>query len=76
MMAVFNVTNLEKWGYDNTTTFINPLQEEFRPKDIDDDAYTEDNIMSKINWFYGTNPYNHGDVAGVYSALDDARGTK
>jgi hypothetical protein len=70
MMVAFNVTNLERWGYDNTTAFIDPLQPEFRPKDVEDSHYTKDAIMDKIKWFYGTNAYNHGDVAGVYSALD------
>lgn len=71
MMVAFNISNLEKWGYDNSTLFIDPMQPEFRPKDINDDHYTEDAIMDKIKWFYGTNPYNHGDVQGVYDALDD-----
>lgn len=70
MMVVFNITNLENWGYDNSTDFIDPMQPEFRPKDIDETHYTEDSIMDKINWFYDTSAYNHGDVAGVYSALD------
>jgi bilirubin oxidase len=71
MMVAFNVTNLEKWGYDASTMFIDPMQPEFRPKDIHDDHYTEDAIMDKMNWFYGTNAYNHGDVAEVYSQLDE-----
>jgi hypothetical protein len=72
MMVAFNITNLEKWGYDESTQFINPMQSEFRPKDIIDEHYTEDAIMDKIKWFYETSAYNNGNVQEVYDALDDA----
>ncbi|KAF2746317.1 Cupredoxin [Sporormia fimetaria CBS 119925] len=72
MMVGFNVTNLENWGYDDTTQFIDPMQEEYRPKDINEDDYTEEAIMDKIKWFYGTNPYNHGRVDEVYANLDES----
>ncbi|KAF2269945.1 Cupredoxin [Lojkania enalia] len=70
MLVAFNVTQLPNWGYDNSTIFIDPLTPEFRPKDINSEDYTKDAIMSKLAWFYSTNAYNGGNVAGVYSALD------
>ena len=60
MMAVFNVTNLAKWGYDASTLFIDPMQPEFRPRDIDSADYTEEAIVEKLEWFYSTDAYNHG----------------
>ncbi|KAF2643829.1 bilirubin oxidase [Massarina eburnea CBS 473.64] len=71
MLVAFNVTNLAKWGYTNDTLFIDPMEEEFRPKPYNAADYTEDAIMKKIAWFYSTNAYNHGNIAGVYSAIDD-----
>ncbi|KAH7132250.1 Cupredoxin [Dendryphion nanum] len=70
MMAAFNVTQLAKWGYDNSTLFIDPMQPEFRPKAINAADFTEDAIRQKLAWFYSTNAYNGGNVAEVYSALD------
>ncbi|KAF2865147.1 bilirubin oxidase [Massariosphaeria phaeospora] len=70
MLVAFNVTQLEKWGYDNSTIFIDPMQPEFRPKDIKSEDYTEDAILKKLEWFFSTNAYNKGDVSAVYSALD------
>ncbi|CAN9251773.1 unnamed protein product [Alternaria alternata] len=58
MMVAFNVTNLEKWGYDSTTVFIDPMEPEFRPKNIDTADYTEEAIRSKLDWFYSLNAYN------------------
>lgn len=71
MMVAFNITNLADWGYNETTAFIDPLEPEFRPKDVDEAQYTEEAIMNKIQWFYGWDPYNHGDVQAVYDALDN-----
>jgi bilirubin oxidase len=70
-LVAFNVTNLAKWGYTNDTLFIDPMQPEFRPKPYNAADYTEDAIMKKIAWFYSTNAYNHGNVAGVYSAIEN-----
>ncbi|XP_014562388.1 hypothetical protein COCVIDRAFT_32842 [Bipolaris victoriae FI3] len=58
MMGAFNVTQLEKWGYDKDTIFIDPMQPEFRPKNINSADYTEEAIMEKLDWFYHTNAYN------------------
>jgi hypothetical protein len=70
MLVAFNVTQLAKWGYDNSTIFIDPMQPEFRPKNIDQADYEVDAIMKKLAWFYSTNAYNHGNASGVSSALD------
>lgn len=70
MLAAFSVPNLEKWGYTNSTLFINPNQPEFQAKDYNEDDYTEQAINRKIAWLYSTNPYNKGNIQGVYSALD------
>jgi hypothetical protein len=58
MLVAFNVTNLEKWGYDNSTMFIDPMEPAFRPKNIDPEDYTDEAIRSKLDWFYNLNPYN------------------
>ncbi|KNG45471.1 bilirubin oxidase [Stemphylium lycopersici] len=58
MLVAFNVTQLEKWGYDNTTMFIDPMEPQFRPKDIKNADYTESAIRKKLDWFYQTNAYN------------------
>lgn len=70
MLVAFNVTQLEKWGYTNDTVFIDPMEPEFRPKPYNAADYTDEAIRKKIAWFYSTDAYNHGDVAGVYSAID------
>ncbi|KAI4710168.1 hypothetical protein J4E89_005400 [Alternaria sp. Ai002NY15] len=57
MMVAFNVTNLEKWGYDNSTMFIDPMEPKFRPKNVDDADYTEEAIRDKLDWFYSLNAY-------------------
>jgi bilirubin oxidase len=58
MMVAFNVTQLEKWGYDNTTLFIDPMEPRFRPKNIKPADYTKKAILEKLDWFYHTNAYN------------------
>lgn len=70
MLVAFNVTQLAQWGYDNSTIFIDPLQPEFRPKNINSEDYSQDAIRSKLAWFYSTNAYNHGHENEVYSALE------
>lgn len=58
MMVAFNVTQLEKWGYDRDTQFIDPMEPAFRPKNITSEAYTEGAIQKKLDWFYHTGAYN------------------
>jgi bilirubin oxidase len=70
MLVAFSVPNLEKWGYTNETMFLDPNQPEFKARNFNSDDFTEDAINSKIAFLYSTNPYNKGNVDGVYAALD------
>ena len=70
MLVAFSVPNLEKWGYTNSTLFIDPLQPEFQARSYSSDDSTEEAINKKIAWLYSTDPYNHDNIAGIYSALD------
>lgn len=70
MLVEFSVPNLEKWGYTNNTLFIDPLQPEFQAKYYNEGDYTAEAINDKIAWLWSTNPYNHGNVEGVYAAID------
>jgi bilirubin oxidase len=58
MLVAFNVTQLEKWGYNSSTIFIDPMEPEFRPKGINEEDYTEEAIRNKLDWFYSLNAYN------------------
>ncbi|RMZ70364.1 bilirubin oxidase [Pyrenophora seminiperda CCB06] len=58
MLTAFNVTQLDKWGYDNTTIFIDPMEPRFRPKDVNTEDYTEEAIEKKLDWFYSLDAYN------------------
>jgi FtsP/CotA-like multicopper oxidase with cupredoxin domain len=60
MLTAINITTLSEWGYDDKTHFIDPMQEEFRPKAFADDDFTEDAIMDKMEWFYNTEAYGPG----------------
>lgn len=70
MLVAFNVSQLSQWGYGNDTYFIDPMTPEFRPKDFSPSLYTKEAIMNKLEWFWNTNAYNHGNVGAVYSSLD------
>ncbi|KAF2181919.1 bilirubin oxidase [Zopfia rhizophila CBS 207.26] len=70
MLVAFNVTSLAKWGYDNSTHFINPMEPEFRPKDIKPEDFTEEAIMKKLEWFYNTDAYEQSKEYEIVSALD------
>jgi bilirubin oxidase len=58
MLVAFNVTNLEKWGYDNSTLFIDPMEPAFRPKNIIVEDITEVAIREKLEWFWRLDAYN------------------
>ncbi|CAO2651913.1 Nn.00g001960.m01.CDS01 [Neocucurbitaria sp. VM-36] len=58
MLVAFNVTQLEKWGYDNSTLFIDPMEPAFRPKTIAPEDFTESSICKKLDWFWGLDAYN------------------
>lgn len=63
MLVAFNVTQLENWGYDNSTIFIDPMEPAFRPKDITSADFTDQAIRSKLDWFWSLNVYNQTYVA-------------
>jgi len=73
MLVVMNVTaNLAKWGYTNDTHFINPMEPEFRPKPVNEEDFTVDAIMRKLDWFYHSDAYDldwipYGDSSDDYS---------
>jgi bilirubin oxidase len=58
MLVAFNVTNLSRWGYDNSTLFIDPMEPAFRPKQITAEDFTDDSIRQKLAWFWSLNAYN------------------
>ncbi|CAI6332265.1 unnamed protein product [Periconia digitata] len=69
MLVAFNVTQLSEWGYTDDAIFIDPMEPQFRPTWYDAAAETEAAIKSKIAWLYGKDPYNKGDIKGVWQAL-------
>ncbi|KAH9866991.1 hypothetical protein IAQ61_007581 [Plenodomus lingam] len=62
MLVAFNVTQLEKWGYDSETHFIDPMEPAFRPKNVVPEDYTDEAVKRKIEWFWGTNAYNRTSI--------------
>jgi bilirubin oxidase len=58
MLVAFNVTNLARWGYDEFTMFIDPMEPAFRPKNIDPAEFTNDAIYKKLEWFWSLGAYN------------------
>ncbi|KAH9866213.1 hypothetical protein J1614_008779 [Plenodomus biglobosus] len=58
MLVAFNVTQLEKWGYDSETLFIDPMEPAFRPKNAVAEDYTDEAVKKKLEWFWSTNAYN------------------
>ncbi|KAI4953928.1 hypothetical protein J4E91_002777 [Alternaria rosae] len=47
MMAAFNVTSLANFGYPETTKFIDPMEEKYRSKDINDHDDEREHIYEK-----------------------------
>jgi bilirubin oxidase len=58
MLVAFNVTNLARWGYDNSTVFIDPMESAFRPKQITAEDFTDNAIRLKLAWFWSLDAYN------------------
>jgi bilirubin oxidase len=58
MLVAFNVTNLAKWGYNETTVFIDPMETDFRPKTIVPADFTDEAVRKKLDWFWSLNAYN------------------
>jgi bilirubin oxidase len=72
MMASFNVTRLEALGYDNVESLDNPDDPRFIAQDWSADAYSDDQIQSKLNYLGNLGAYNERDqlvsaVAAYYS---------
>lgn len=63
MLVAFNVTNLEKWGYNESTLFIDPMEPTFRPKNIVPEDFTDAAIQAKLDWFWGLDAYNRSSTA-------------
>ncbi|KPM45970.1 Bilirubin oxidase [Neonectria ditissima] len=75
MMAAFNVTSLEDFGY-NDTKFLDPMQKEWRAKpyvlaDVKGRTgpFSDDAIVETVESLARANPY--GDVDSVEKALKD-----
>lgn len=80
MLAAFNVTALQDFGYPETTRFIDPMESRYRAVSFQDGdfagsapnvfgtgPFSRDQIESKVNWFISLNAYK--DVDGVEAAL-------
>lgn len=72
MMASFNVTRLETLGYDNVESLDNPDDPRFTAQDWSADAYSDDQIQSKLNYLGNLGAYNERDqivkaVAAYYT---------
>lgn len=81
MMAAFNVTALSDLGYDEKTSFIDPMEPRYRAKafsDADLKARTNDfsdaSINSKVQFFQSLEAYKN--VAAVNSRLEAYWATK
>lgn len=77
MMASFNVTRLESLGYDNVESLDNPDDPRFTAQDWSADAYSDDQIQSKLNYLGNLGAYNEQDqivsaVAAYYTNTANA----
>ncbi|KAF5013295.1 hypothetical protein FDECE_690 [Fusarium decemcellulare] len=75
MMAAFNVTSLDDFGY-NSTQFLDPMQKEWRAKTYDltdvkerTGPFSDDAIVETVESMARANPY--GDVDAVEDALKE-----
>ncbi|KAG9682249.1 Cupredoxin, partial [Aureobasidium melanogenum] len=73
MMASFNVTRLETLGYDNVESLDNPDDPRFVAQDWSADAYSDDQVQSRINYLGSLGAYNEQSqivsaVAAYYSS--------
>jgi len=81
MMAAFNVTALTDLGYDEKTSFIDPMEPRYRNKFFSESDYTsrsgdfsESAIEAKCKWFNELEAYRNKD--GVEKALEQYWSTK
>jgi hypothetical protein len=71
MMAAFNVTDLGDWGYTETSRFLDPMEERWRSKDINDHDEKDEEKFKKCALFESLEAYK--DVDKLEKALDDYR---
>lgn len=77
MMAAFNVSSLGDWGYPETTHFIDPMEETYRSKDLNDHDMEEEHIQERLNDFYMLDAYDHPqEVEDSLASYWDAGGPK
>jgi bilirubin oxidase len=81
MMAAFNVTALTDLGYDEKTSFIDPMEPRYRNKFFSDSDFksrsgdfSESAIASKVKFFNDLEAYRNKD--GVEKALEQYWNTK
>lgn len=69
MMAAFNVTQIEDFGYKkNETLFIDPMEPKWRAKDINPADFTDQAIQSKLAQFDAIDGYR--DAEQIEDALE------
>lgn len=76
MMAAFNVTALSNWGYNETTTYLDPMEQRWRAKAFGagdfqarTGAFSDEAIAAAVKELAEEDPYSH--VADVNDALDN-----
>ena len=57
MMAAFNVSSLGDWGYPETTRFIDPMEQRYRSKDINEQDETDAAKLKKCAEFEALEAY-------------------
>jgi hypothetical protein len=57
MMAAFNVTSLVDWGYPEKTKLADPMDKEYRAKDISDEDDEEKKVLDKCADFEALEAY-------------------
>jgi len=57
MMAAFNITSLADWGYPETTRFLDPMEQKYRSKDINDNDNKKETILTKLAEFEAMEAY-------------------
>lgn len=75
MMAAFNVTALPNFGYNETTSYIDPMEQRWRAKDFVAEeftgrtgAFSDEGIQAMAEEYATANPYSN--VEEVEAALD------
>ncbi|KAL1626033.1 hypothetical protein SLS56_007007 [Neofusicoccum ribis] len=70
MMAAFNVSSLENYGYPKEETlFIDPMEQRWRAKDMNDADFTDKAIQDRLAQFNSIGRYS--DAPAIEKALED-----